>query len=79
MCSKHLVGSSAVVLMLSIAGLSAARSDVADAVMRGDSAAMRTLLAQKADVNVTQADGATALHWAAHWNDLSSANLLLRW
>jgi ankyrin repeat protein len=78
MCSRHLVGSSAVVLMLSIAGLSAARSDVADAVMRGDSAAMRTLLAQKADVNITQADGATALHWAVYRDDLATANLLIQ-
>ena len=51
MSSRHLVGSSAVVLMLSMAGLGAARSDVADAVMRGDAAATRALLAQKADVN----------------------------
>jgi ankyrin repeat protein len=64
--------------MLSIAGLSAARSDVADAVMRGDSAATRTLLAQKTDVNITQADGATALHWAVYRDDIATANLLIQ-
>ena len=52
---RHLVGSCAVVLLLSMAGLGAAGSDVADAVMRGDTAAVRALLAQKADVNATQA------------------------
>ena len=42
---RHLVGSSVVGLLLSIAGLGAAgRSDVADAVMRGDTAAVRALL-----------------------------------
>jgi uncharacterized protein len=35
-------------------------------------------LKQRADVNVRQADGATALHWAAHWNDLGTADLLIR-
>ena len=48
----------------------AGRSDVADAAMKGDKAALRTLLAQKADVNAPQVDGATALHWASHWDDL---------
>ena len=66
-------------LLLSIASLGAAgRSDVADAVMRGDTAAVRALLAQKADVNATQADGATALHWAVYREDLATANLLIR-
>ena len=50
-----------------------ARSDVADAVMRGDTAAVRALLAQKADVNVTQGDGATALHWAVYREDLATS------
>jgi ankyrin repeat protein len=55
----------------------AAKSDVADAVMRGDSAAVRALLAQKADVNATQADGATALHWAVYRADAALTELLL--
>jgi ankyrin repeat protein len=33
---------------------------------------------QRADVNVRSADGSTALLWAAHWNDLATAELLLR-
>ncbi|HUK36084.1 MAG TPA: ankyrin repeat domain-containing protein, partial [Vicinamibacterales bacterium] len=36
---------------------------VADAAMRGDTAAVRALLQKKADVNAPQVDGATALHW----------------
>ena len=58
--------------------LGAAGSDVADAVMRGDAAAVRALLSQKADVNAPQADGATALHWAVYRGDLTLADLLIR-
>jgi ankyrin repeat protein len=63
--------------MLTPMGVSAAASDVADAVMRGDPAAVRRLLAQKADVNTPQADGATALHWAVYREDLATVDLLL--
>jgi ankyrin repeat protein len=35
------------------------------------------LVKQHADVNAVQPDGATALHWAAHWDDLQTANLLI--
>ena len=58
---RRAIGGSAALLMLTTMGLGAAASDVADAVMRRDSAAVRTLLARKADVNAPQADGATAL------------------
>jgi ankyrin repeat protein len=50
---------------------------VADAVMRQDRQASRALLAGGAGVDAPQADGATALHWAAHWDDLETVNLLL--
>jgi ankyrin repeat protein len=39
---------------------------------------VRALVQQRADVNASQADGATALHWAAHFDDLAAANLLIR-
>ena len=55
----------------------AAKSDVADAVMKGDTAALRTLLQTKADVNAPQIDGATALHWAVYRDDLTAADLLI--
>ncbi len=50
---------------------------LADAAMNQDREGVRSLLKQRADVNATQADGATALLWAAHWNDLETADLLL--
>jgi ankyrin repeat protein len=50
---------------------------IADAAMKRDLAAVRALLRQKADVNATQADGATALHWAAYYNAPELADVLL--
>lgn len=67
----------ALALSLSVASPVAAASDVADAVMRGDAAAVRALLQKKADVNAPQVDGATALHWAVYRGDLTTVNLLL--
>jgi ankyrin repeat protein len=39
---------------------------------------VRALIKQGNDVNAPQPDGATALHWAAHWDDVDTAELLLR-
>lgn len=64
-------------LLVSAAGFAAGRSDVADAAMRGDKAAIRTLIQQRADVNGPQMDGATALHWAAYRSDKEMADLLV--
>ena len=52
-------------------------SSVADAAMNGDRAAVRLLLQKKADVNAPQADGATAIQWAAYRDDLELADLLI--
>jgi ankyrin repeat protein len=49
-----------------------------DAVRRQDRAAVRTLLQQHADVNAAQPDGATALHWAVHWEDIDATELLIK-
>jgi ankyrin repeat protein len=54
-----------------------AAGEVADAVMRGDRAALAAALLDKLDVNAPQADGATALHWAAYRRDAEAARLLL--
>jgi uncharacterized protein len=58
-------------------GFATGRSDVADAVMNGNRAGLRTLLQQKADVNAAQVDGATALHWAVYRDDMEAARLLI--
>lgn len=48
-----------------------------DAIRKTDRAAVRTLLKQT-DVNSTEADGTTALHWATHLDDLETVQLLLQ-
>ena len=48
-----------------------------DAVAAQDAEAVEALLAGGADVNARRADGATALTWAAHWDDLALAARLL--
>ncbi|MCH7748970.1 MAG: ankyrin repeat domain-containing protein [Acidobacteria bacterium] len=67
---------------LSVAGasLGAAGTDapLADAVQRGDRAAVLSLLDQQVDVDAAQGDGATALHWAVYVNDADTTALLIR-
>ena len=64
-------------LLLTAARLAPSTAEVADAVMRGDAAMVRTLLKQGADVNAAQTDGMTALHWAASRGDAELAAMLL--
>jgi ankyrin repeat protein len=49
-----------------------------EAARNQDQQQIRTLLNQHIDVNVRSEDGSTALLWAAHWNDLATAGLLIR-
>jgi len=67
-----------VLLLLGSPAAHAATAEVADAAMRGDRGAVRAALARKADVNVAQVDGTTALHWAVEQDDLEIVDLLLR-
>ena len=50
---------------------------VADAAMQGNTQAVRSLLSAGADVNATQGDGMTALHWAAVRGDVEIAEALI--
>ena len=61
-----------------VSAASSAGAPLADAEAKQEKAAVSALLQQKADVNAAQPDGATALHWAAHWDDLATADLLIR-
>jgi len=69
------------VLALIPVGLFAATSSdirLADAEKKADKASVRELLRKHADANTTAADGATALHWAAYWDDAETARMLLQ-
>ena len=59
------------------------RSDSVDrrlveAAQHQNTTAVQALLDERVDVDTPQADGATPLAWAVHWNDLDMANLLIR-
>ena len=62
-----------------IVPLAAAGADLrlVDAAKTKDWEAVGVLVHENLDVNTPQADGATALHWAAHWNDLETLELLI--
>ncbi len=66
--------------LLSLTSLAATPTDfpLIEAAKHGDIAAVRSLLTQRIDVNAPQADGTTALAWAAERDDLEMADLLLR-
>ena len=55
----------------------AADAPVADAAQEADLTTVRVLIGQGADVNVSQGDGMTAMHWAAFHDDLELARALL--
>jgi ankyrin repeat protein len=48
-----------------------------EAVKNKETRAARALLQQHVDANAREADGATALMWAAHWDDLETTTLLI--
>ena len=48
-----------------------------DTVEKQDWPRMAALLAAKSDANATQADGATALHWAAYHDQADAVKKLL--
>ena len=55
----------------------AASPELIEAVKQQDVATVRALLAERADPNTVDADGSTALHWAAQRNSLELVELLL--
>jgi ankyrin repeat protein len=65
-------------LALIVSLLIAGRPAVIDAVRKGDHETLRTLIQKGVNVNEAEADGATALQWAAYRDDLQSADVLLK-
>jgi uncharacterized protein len=66
------------VLLLGNSALAQSPGTLADAAEKKDRAGITQLLKHKADVNATQADGMTALHWAAYHDDNETAVLLVK-
>ena len=83
-CRRLASGTCVAALVIAFSGLSvAAATDLRliQAVKNRDVESVRELLKQRPvriDVNAAQGDGATALHWAAHRDDLAIADLLIR-
>src|SRR5258708_6089261 len=66
--------------VLSATTLIASNADLrlVDAVKNNDKESVQTLLKQTIDVNQTEPDGATALAWAVHHDNLEIAESLVR-
>jgi ankyrin repeat protein len=75
---RHLLGWTVLLLAL-VVPATAAEDDVrlVAAARARDREMVRTLLQQQVPATARQVDGATALHWAAHWDDLGIADALL--
>lgn len=69
-----------VVPLLAIVSLGAGAGEgrLIEAVKNGDKVTIRALVQRRENVNEREADGTTALHWAARQNDLETAQLLVR-
>jgi ankyrin repeat protein len=64
--------------MLNAVLIIALAASLVDAVKSGDRAAAMTLIGQRADVNASETDGTTPLHWAVHHGDLELTQRLIR-
>ena len=65
-------------ILISVTVSAAVPVSLIEAVKAGDAQAVRAILKQRADVNASEADGMTALHWAVRANDMDTMQLLLR-
>jgi ankyrin repeat protein len=65
-------------LGLAASAVAAARATLADAAEQRDKASISTLLKTGTDVNATQPDGTTALHWATYNDDAETVALLVK-
>jgi ankyrin repeat protein len=77
----HYIRTSAIVATILACATGAAGAatslPLVDAVKDGNRAVVQTLLRQKTNVNVAEADGTTALHWAVRADDPELVRLLL--
>jgi ankyrin repeat protein len=66
-------------VVVSVSSLSAGQVDrrLVEAIKATDFETAAHLIGQGVDVNAPQPDGATALHWAAHWDAVETSELLI--
>ncbi len=78
---KHMFGCGLLALLVAMPtadATAAGKSPLAEAAKKHDVATMRAILRQQpAAVNVAEADGTTALHWATDHDDMAMVELLL--
>ena len=76
---KQMMWCHSLILLVSLvaSGLAKDAPNLLDAVKRRDHKALTQLIKAKADVNVTQPDGASALAWAIYLDDQTAAEMLL--
>jgi ankyrin repeat protein len=77
-CFVRLLAFSLAIATSSAATVQTNDSRLVDAAKNQDAKAVRTLLSLKVDVNARSSDGSSALLWLAHWNDLDTAQLVLK-
>ena len=66
------------IVVLSVGRMIAAEDmRLVEAVKRQDKTAVRTLVSAHVNVNAALPDGATALHWSVHWEDVEVTDLLI--
>jgi uncharacterized protein len=75
---RRIAGLSLLTFGLAGTAVAAEKAALADAAEQRNSALVRKLLDARADVNATQVDGMTALHWAVYNDDVETARLLVR-
>jgi uncharacterized protein len=74
MIGKTILSGICVAVLMSAAG----DTRLSEAAMQGNRQAVKALLAQKVDIDSSQGDGTTALHWAAFRDDLEMAKMLIQ-
>lgn len=63
---------------MAVIGAAGPDSTLPEAAMRRDMATVRSLLAQRVDVNAPGKDGTPALHWVVRVDDIDTAKLLIK-
>src|SRR5689334_25448477 len=76
--NRTVIAASLVAFVIGVAAHAHAQSALADRIQRGDRRAALALIAQGADVNQTQPDGTTPLHWAVYRVDRELVATLLK-